>query len=316
VSFGFMVTISLLALRFVRRNRWEVFKFPHFLFYLFFIFGALHDTNVAYFCLPGLVLYVADRGVRTFMKFFKKPQLTKVDTHCENVTIITIGNFKRKYLPGQFVEITFPEISKIESHPFSISSSPTEDNVTIHAKSMGKWSRKIHEFNSATTIWVDGPYGVKPKWRAYDVVVLFAGGIGATPWISVLRDHIFTSFTERPQHMYFYPTFHEVHDLSWFADTWELVARDPSVHVTKYITNGANTEMLELGASKDESMRSGRPQYNELLTEVCKENPGAKEILVMACGPGKMLRQIQKECYVVGKAHSKKIQFYSEVFKF
>jgi len=250
------------------------------------------------------------------MKFFKKPKLAKVDTHCENVTILSITDFKRKYIPGQFVQITFPEISKIESHPFSISSSPTEEILTIHAKSLGKWSSKLHEFSAATKIWVDGPYGVKPKWRNYEVVVLFAGGIGATPFISILRDHIFTPLTARPTHLYFFPTFHDSHDMSWFADTWDLVVRDPSVHVTKYITNDSNTEMLELGKGRDESTRSGRPQYKELLSEICKTHRAVPKILVMTCGPGKMIRHIQQECYVISKEYSKKIRFYSEVFKY
>jgi len=190
--------------------------------------------------------------------------------------------------------------------------------MTVHARSLGKWSQKIHDFNKATKIWVDGPYGLQPKWRNYDVVVLFAGGIGATPWISIVRDHVLTPFTRRPSHMYFYPTFKEAQNLRWFEDTWEMASKDPSVHITKYITSGKDKEieMMEIGGEREESIKQGRPQYYELLLEICKAHPTVPEILVMACGPGRMVRQIQSASFFAGREHGKKIFFHNEVFKY
>ncbi|CAN0514195.1 unnamed protein product, partial [Discosporangium mesarthrocarpum] len=39
------------------------------------------------------------------------------------------------------------------------------------------------------SVRLDGPYGVcRVPFRAYDTVVMFAGGIGVTPMLSIVRD--------------------------------------------------------------------------------------------------------------------------------
>lgn len=53
-----------------------------------------------------------------------------------------------------------------------------------------------HQY-SQPRLFVDGPYGAPAQdYRNYDVLLLVGLGIGATPFISILRDLINTTRTE------------------------------------------------------------------------------------------------------------------------
>eukprot|EP00026_Physarum_polycephalum_P004392 Phypoly_transcript_04410.p1 GENE.Phypoly_transcript_04410~~Phypoly_transcript_04410.p1 ORF type:complete len:712 (+),score=55.65 Phypoly_transcript_04410:200-2137(+) len=318
IAYAVLLCITILTAHFVRRKMWEWFKYSHFLFYLFLLIGTLHATNFIYFCLPGLVLYLADRVYRFIVKYKVKAQVVGVELRGGNVMVLKIHS-ARKYHPGQFFQLSFPEITHLESHPYSISSAPADENITIHAKSLGKWSERVVEtISSATKIRLEGPFGITANWRHKEVVVLFSGGIGATPYISIVRDHILSPDPPRPTHLYFYPTFSSASDLDWFRETWDLVATDPSVTMQRYVSQqdkiGSN-EMQERGMV-DTNYQHGRPPIHDLLVAVCNAHPNTTNLLVMACGPGAMWRSVQKECYKVSKETGKKLYFSHEVFKF
>ena len=43
-------------------------------------------------------------------------------------------------------------------------------------------------------MYIDGPYGAgQQDWYKYDVSVLVGGGIGVTPYASILKDFVFMS---------------------------------------------------------------------------------------------------------------------------
>jgi respiratory burst oxidase len=99
-------------------------------------------------------------------------------------------------------------------HPFSITSAPGDDYLSIHVRQLGDWTRELKRVFSAaceppvggksgllradeTTkkalpkLLIDGPYGSPAQdYSKYDVLLLVGLGIGATPFISILKDLI------------------------------------------------------------------------------------------------------------------------------
>ena len=84
-------------------------------------------------------------------------------------------------------------------HPFTISSAPHEKHLTLHIRGVGPWTKKIREVYKPQTsflrasyypqIYVDGPFGEgHQSWWAHNVVVFVGGGIGVTPFASILKD--------------------------------------------------------------------------------------------------------------------------------
>jgi predicted ferric reductase len=95
----------------------------------------------------------------------------------------------KSYKPGQFLFIQLLRNGKVsESHPFTISSSPTRDEVSISVKSVGDFTSTIPNTKTSDLAYVDKPYGVF-SFLNYDAknLVFIAGGIGITPFISMLR---------------------------------------------------------------------------------------------------------------------------------
>jgi predicted ferric reductase len=96
-----------------------------------------------------------------------------------------------RYLPGQFHFITLHRSGiPPEEHPFSISSSPGDQRVLASTiKASGDFTQTIQHTKLGDRALVRGPYGrfshllAPPAAR----LVFVAGGVGITPFISMLR---------------------------------------------------------------------------------------------------------------------------------
>ena len=94
--------------------------------------------------------------------------------------------------PGQFVYFTpyDPSLSAGhgEEHPYTLSSSPTEDRLRVVIKDLGDASRAIQSIKAGTEVRIEGPYG--DFFSRGDTVVpelWIAGGIGITPFLGRAR---------------------------------------------------------------------------------------------------------------------------------
>lgn len=190
--------IGVTSLNVVRRAWYELFYYAHHLFILVLIAVALHFSSFVIWMYPGVCLYVMHRI------------LSKSQSHvpCEVVDLEAIPGeitrlvFRRSpgkaghYHAGQFVYLRIPMLSHTQWHPFSISSSPIEyeDTFTVHVKAIGNFTKSLfalaiqaREERKMPLIYVDGFYGsMSDAFQQYPVLVFIAGGIGATPVISIL----------------------------------------------------------------------------------------------------------------------------------
>lgn len=99
-----------------------------------------------------------------------------------------------EYSAGQFVFVMIPTLSQFQYHPFSISSAPHEDTVTLHIRTLGNWTKALctevmkgaqNKMGVEVPIqmYLEGPYGLSSvdiTDPMYKVVLLISGGIGVT----------------------------------------------------------------------------------------------------------------------------------------
>jgi predicted ferric reductase len=93
------------------------------------------------------------------------------------------------YNPGQFMIVQlFRDGTTSAPHPFTLSSSPTGERLSISVKSVGDFTSTIGRTKTTDMAYIDMPYGVFSflNFDAEDLV-LIAGGIGITPFMSMLR---------------------------------------------------------------------------------------------------------------------------------
>lgn len=193
-----LLIIGLTSLNPVRRRFYALFYYSHHLFIVVLVCACLHFSSFVIWMYPGVCLYVMHRILSN----------SQSRVACEVVDLEAIPGeitrlvFRRSpgkaghYHAGQFVYLRIPLLSHTQWHPFSISSSPIEyeDTFTVHVKAIGNWTKSLfavaiqaREERKMPLIYVDGFYGqMSDAFQQYPVLVFIAGGIGATPIISIL----------------------------------------------------------------------------------------------------------------------------------
>ncbi|KAD3068417.1 hypothetical protein R6Q59_017576 [Mikania micrantha] len=210
---------------FNRLTGFNAFWFSHHLFGLVYILLLIHGsflflvhnwtqkTTWMYISVP-IIIYAAERSLRTGRSEHYSPKIIKVSSLPGDVFSIILSKPNGfKYRSGQYIFLQCPSISPFEWHPFSITSSPGDDYLSVHIRTVGDWTlelkqvltndngssctigrakfRKLGEVDSKglPKLLLDGPYGAPAQdYRNYDVLLLVGLGIGATPFISILRD--------------------------------------------------------------------------------------------------------------------------------
>ncbi|TKW33314.1 hypothetical protein SEVIR_2G225800v4 [Setaria viridis] len=182
-------------------------------YYLFLVHRWYEKTTWMYISVP-LVLYVGERMLRALRSNAYTVKILKVCLLPGNVLTITMSKpYGFRYRSGQYIFLQCPMISPFEWHPFSITSAPGDDYLSVHIRTNGDWTQELKrmfvenyfpphlnrrasfselgaaEPRSLPKLLVDGPYGAPAQdFRNYDVLLLVGLGIGATPFISILRD--------------------------------------------------------------------------------------------------------------------------------
>ena len=109
---------------------------------------------------------------------------------------------------GQYVFLSFPQVSLWEWHPFSLTCGPGDPTGQVHIRASGNFTRALVEHIRQCPerdVWVrvDGPYGRLPASIHTARTVLFvAGGIGmpsasASQLLRRARRHLARSLTLR-----------------------------------------------------------------------------------------------------------------------
>ncbi|KAH9305741.1 hypothetical protein KI387_010145 [Taxus chinensis] len=232
-----MIISFTLATRWFRRNvvklprpfnrltGFNAFWYSHHLFAIVYILLIVHGTMIflvhkwsakstwMYLAVPFL-LYMAERILRFFRSGYDSVRILKFAIYPGNVLSVVMSKPQGfKYKSGQYIFVKCPAVSPFEWHPFSITSAPGDDYISVHIRTLGDWTEELKRVFAAVTephtiaksgaeitpersggkslpkLFVDGPYGAPAQdYKKYDVLLLVGLGIGATPFISILKD--------------------------------------------------------------------------------------------------------------------------------
>ena len=114
---------------------------------------------------------------------------------------------------GQYIFLCCPEVSYFQWHPFTLTSAPEEDYISVHIRVVGDFTNAFAkavgcDFDSKGSpekgddprvvpppvnrvlprVMVDGPFGsASEDFLKYETVLLVGAGIGVTPFASILK---------------------------------------------------------------------------------------------------------------------------------
>lgn len=194
------------ALPRVRRRMFELFYYAHHLYVPFVLFCALHVGVTAFcFVLPGVFVFAVDRCLR-FLQSRARVRLVSARLLPSQAVEL---NFAKspclKYSPTSTLFVNVPSVSRLQWHPFTVTSSSSlePDTLSVVVTSRGSWTHKVYETVSSLPpsgghlgVSVEGPYSAadaSTRFLGYDSLVMVSGGSGITPFISVIRELVHQS---------------------------------------------------------------------------------------------------------------------------
>ncbi len=160
--------------------------------------------------------------------------IEKVSTVAKDTTEIIFNITKPfSFIAGQYVTVILPVLrdlpTKDQSHDFSICSAPEEDSVAIvFRNSDSAFKQELLQTDHVPEIMIEGPKGIFTLPDPYAASVAFvAGGVGISPFLSIIRHLRMEKSAIRPT-LFYYNRDREsapyLAELEGYADTIDLVS--------------------------------------------------------------------------------------------
>ena len=320
------------ALPFVRRTRrFELFYATHLLYGAWFALAAAHAPVFLLWAFAPLVGFAVElvlrrrrRGVATVAVAARalRSGVTRLDLRRP-------PGFT--YSPGDYVFVRVPSVARFEWHPYTLSSAPERELLTLHARALGNWSAALRERVEAReldpdpdplALTVDGPYG-SPTAHLFDAeyAVMIGAGIGVTPFASVLESLVLRAREGRASKLrkgHFVWLNRDQFSFEWFADLLADLEREDRgalLDLHLYMTDGrtgATSLGLELAreVSRDAGhgdivtglqtrTHLGAPDWSALLGDIAKQHAPAR-VDVFFCGPPGLAATLRRVCAKLG----------------
>ncbi|XP_014663461.1 PREDICTED: dual oxidase 2-like [Priapulus caudatus] len=331
-----VILIYTFAIQYSRRHVFKWFWATHNLYVVMYILMFIHGAGrlvqngfFFYFFLGPGILFTLDRLVSISRKKIEIAVI-KAEILPSDVTALT---FKRpqnfEYRSGQWVRIACVTQGRNEYHPFTLTSSPHEEHLTLHIRAVGPWTinlRSTYDPNvirehSYPKLYLDGPYGEGHQdWYKFEVAVLVGGGIGVTPFASILKDLVSRSSVSTNfacKKVYFLWVTRTQKQFEWMTDIIQDVENNDTrglvsthIFITQFYQKfDLRTTMLYVceshfqkisGRSLFTGLKSithfGRPQFASFLNSLQDEHPEVAKIGVFSCGPPLMTSSVDNAC--------------------
>uniref|UniRef100_A0A8C5TLW0 NADPH oxidase 4 n=1 Tax=Malurus cyaneus samueli TaxID=2593467 RepID=A0A8C5TLW0_9PASS len=208
----------------------------------------------------------------------------------------------------------------LQCSSFTLCPTDTKATFGVHLKVVGDWTERFRDLlllhsNQDTEIlpifqqrrypklYVDGPFG-SPFEEAlnYEVSLCVAGGIGVTPFASVLNTLLDGWKSYKLRRLYFIWVCRDIESFHWFADLLCMLHnklwqenRPDYINIQLYLsqTDGIQKIIGEKYQALNSRLLIGRPRWKLLFDDIAKCNR-RKTIGVFCCGPNKISKTLHK----------------------
>jgi predicted ferric reductase/Ca2+-binding EF-hand superfamily protein len=318
-----VILILMLNTSLQRQKNYERFLRIHLLYAPFMVALLFHGPVFWKWLAPALAIFGLDALYRIFFKY-RKVEITELRSLSDRVTQV---RFKRgtifPFYPGDYVKIRIPAIAWMQWHPFTLSAAPQSSRLDVHVRNNGDWSGALHNLANIAhpqrkkwTAYLDGPYGA-PTSSIYrsQVAVLIAGGIGVTPFASVLQSLLLkekASTVEQQQIIHFHWLNRSQLSYEWFIELMQKAEEQMgqsrfflNIHLTSLARNLSNLVMQlafesyfqKHGVDPITHLKArtsaGRPNWDVIFSELSDVHKG-KRVDIYFCGPKPLGADIRK----------------------
>lgn len=191
------------------------------------------------------------------------------------IDMLPVGD-RLSFNAGQFVFAKFLDLGN-ESHPFSLASGSGENYLRLVVKILGDYTWQLGSLHEGSSVTLWGPYGkFGDGTLGQKPLIWIAGGIGITPFLSLLTDELETPKTRRIDLFYCVGSAEEA---VFDQEIKTLSAKKPNIIYHPYPSNVCG----HLDAQK--------------LSEICG---GLRDKKIMLCGPLGMMNSLATQLKAAG----------------
>ncbi len=329
VVFTVMWVFSRAGVR--RRCRFELFSRTHVLYVGWLVLALVHAVSFWKWVGVPLVGFSVEQALRIARRA-NRVEVIGADTLCSHVTRLEISRPRGfRHRAGDYLLLRIPEVARRQWHPFTVSSAPERDRLTVHVRALGDWTTALGRLveqrpagrpGAPLLAWVDGPY----RAPAADVLesrhaVLIAGGIGVTAFTSVLESLTLgaSSGAGPPtplESVDFFWLNRDGEPFGWFAELLSSLRDvDLTMAVHLFTTGGCGATahpgtnlVSRLGPAAGEQpgvtvsrvqTRAGRPDWERELGDIAARY-ASERVEVYFCGPAGLGRTLRGVCVGLG----------------
>ena len=255
---AFLGMVVLLILTFYVKLPYRIWLFTHRFLGVAFAFAVLHiafiesDTSQSSF-LKWYLVFLGIAGLAAFLyrtvfgKIAVRKALYQVDRIVVNgpmtaMELLPVGK-PIKFDSGQFIFINFRSVDGVldEVHPFSVASGRDEKKLRLYIKSLGDFTSTVNRIRAGSIAEVEGAFGkFSPAKYGYSKQIWIAGGIGITPFLSMVRNLIDT-----PEEVYLFYSVNKATEMvesKLLHEHWP--ATFPNFHFVPFISEERNGAFL------------------------------------------------------------------------
>jgi len=194
---------------------------------------------------------------------------------------------------GQFASIRVPGPEGwSEPHPFTISAAPEDSLLRMTIKKEGAFTSAIPDLKPGTPVKVMGPLGVFCKAvDSQPEIVMIAGGVGITPFLSVLRHFRNSKADNKVLLFWSNKTLSDV----FCQDELRGMTRDIALTVVHCLSREDDVQGYFDAGTPREHYEKGR-----LSAEILKRYGVRRDAAFYLCGPPPMMEATLKELATLG----------------
>lgn len=307
-----------------RSGRFELFYFSHLLYVAWFALLLSHGPVFYLWAGVPLLGFAVEQVLRASTRT-RKTEILGAAPLRSGVTRLEIARPEGfQHRAGDYLFVRIPALARREWHPFTISSAPERERLSLHVRSLGNFTgalRELAEKRSAEgkaeplEAYLDGPYGTASAhiFEARNAVMIGAG-IGVTPFASVLESIVLRANEGKTdlKKVHFFWINRDAYSFEWFAalllrleeiDKGHLVdihmcMTDGRGHVTSTALNLAREISHELGnpdiiTGLRSKTKLGRPDWRAELQAIVDQH-APEPVDVFFCGPPGLARKIER----------------------
>ncbi len=220
------------------------------------------------------------------------PQYKLTDVSHETPSILSLKMQRLEneqaisFQPGQYATISYRKGMRPSAvRCFSIASTPTDqDHLELGIRVGGKFTHALERLNEGDIVTIDGPYGnfIFDSMSDTDVVMC-AGGIGITPFMSMMR---YATKLDLPNNIHLLFSARSQDDIPYFKELERIAHENKNIKITFVIDSGPTDKIKHPFHSKN-----GRID-EKILLDVPVERLSSTSYFI--CGPPPFMKAVVK----------------------